>query len=178
MTKINSKEKFITEFKEEFSNQIEHFEEKSLDGIEETFYYIELKQDVGSSDFINSTLPFVNSNSDFEESFDLWIREKGQDVGVSVSLTINGDYSDSDRDSWEEDEDDEDFDPIHIEVDGRILEVFDIGSYGQFSVMENDEPLLDIYVSASEGITQWSTKDDFDQEFVNKIGEAIENAEM
>jgi hypothetical protein len=165
---------FLEAFKNEFSAQIEDITE-----VREDAYVVYLKEGVRHDDFVNQIIPFTNSNSNFDDSFDLVVTEFEADYkDTGIVFSVNGDYSDSDDDLGMAPESElEPLETFQVDVEGEVLTI--IPQEGpNYLVQNGDNSLGAIRTEWIDDNLVWVSDDLIAPDLVEKIGEAIEAQDM
>jgi len=98
MTNISDRQTFITTFQDKFKASIDRIEEKYDDESNIYFYHIQLKEGIDKDEFLQTNFEYIVDNTDFEESFDLWFNQFGDDIETEASiLSVNTELDEDDE---------------------------------------------------------------------------------
>jgi len=98
MMNISDRQIFITAFQDKFSASFDSIEEKYDEKADFWFYKIQLKEGIDKDEFLQSNFQYIVDNTDFEDSFDLWFNQFGDDIETEASiLSVNTEFNDDDE---------------------------------------------------------------------------------
>jgi len=98
MMNISDRQAFMTSFKEKFNESLDRIEEKYDEKADFWFYHVQLKEGIDKDEFLQSNFQYIVDNTDFEDSFDLWFNEFGDDMETEASiLSVNTELNDDDK---------------------------------------------------------------------------------
>ena len=98
MINISDRQTFITAFQDKFSESFDSIEEKYDEKADFWFYHIQLNEGIDKDEFLQSNFQYVVNNTDFEDSFDLWFNQFGDDIETEASiLSVNTEFNDDDE---------------------------------------------------------------------------------
>ena len=98
MTNISDRQTFISTFQDKFSKSFDSIEEKYDEEADFWFYHIQLKENIDKDDFLQSNFQYIVDNTDFEDSFDLWFNQFGDDIETEASIiSVNTELNDDDE---------------------------------------------------------------------------------
>lgn len=97
---INSSDRktFITTFQDKFKESLDRIEEKYDEQADFWFYHVQLKEGIDKDEFLQSNFQYIVDHTDFEESFDLWFNQFGDDIETEASiLSVNTELDEDDE---------------------------------------------------------------------------------
>ena len=98
MMNISDRQTFITTFQDKFSESLDRIEEKYDEKADFWFYHIQLKEGIDKDEFLQSNFQYIVDNTDFEDSFDLWFNQFGDDIETEASiLSVNTEFNNDDE---------------------------------------------------------------------------------
>ncbi|MCX2484438.1 hypothetical protein [Pedobacter sp. MR2016-24] len=98
MMNISDRQTFITSFQDKFNESLDRIEEKYDEKADFWFYYVQLKEGIDQDEFLQSNFQYIVDNTDFEDSFDLWFNEFGDDMETEASiLSVNTELNEDDE---------------------------------------------------------------------------------
>jgi len=98
MMNISDRPTFITSFQDKFNESLDRIEEKYDEKADFWFYYVQLKEGIDKDEFLQSNFQYIVDNTDFEDSFDLWFNEFGDDMETEASiLSVNTELNEDDE---------------------------------------------------------------------------------
>ena len=98
MINIPDRQTFITTFQNKFSESFDSIEEKYDEKADFWFYHIQLKEGIDKDEFLQANFQYIVDNTDFEDSFDLWFNQFGDDIETEASiLSVNTELNDDDE---------------------------------------------------------------------------------
>ncbi len=94
MTNISDRQAFITTFQDKFKGSFDSIKEKYDEEANFWFYHIQLKKGIDKDEFLQSNFQYIVDNTDFEDSFDLWFNQFGDDIETEASiLSVNTEFN-------------------------------------------------------------------------------------
>lgn len=189
MTNIPDRQTFIATFQDKFRDSFDHIEEKYDEQADFYSYHIQLKEGIDKNEFLQANFQYIVDNTDFEDAFDLWFNEFGDDIETEGSiLSVNAEFNDDEF----EDERDAEANQLEransqyaysIDINGITYNVQnnqdDVAPAECSIFSENHEFLGSIYPDYDEaGNATWITTDNIDLEVVKKIGERIKQENL
>lgn len=98
MMNISDRQTFITTFQNKFSESFDSIKEKYDEKTDFWFYHIQLKEGIDKDEFLQSNFQYIVDNTDFEDTFDLWFNQFGDDIETEASiLSVNTEFNDDDE---------------------------------------------------------------------------------
>jgi len=98
MMNISARQTFITTFQDKFKESLDSVIEKYDEKTDFWFYYVQLKEGIDKDEFLQSNFQYIVDNTDFEDSFDLWFNQFGDDIETEASiLSVNTEFNDDDE---------------------------------------------------------------------------------
>lgn len=176
---------FITAFQNKFKDSFESISEKYDEQLDFWTYRIQFKEGIDKNDFLNTHFQYIVDSTDFEDAFDLWFNQYGDDIETEASiLSVNAEFNDDDefdeaRDAEANELEAADFEYIFsIEIEGTTYNVQNNkngvapAEYSVFS--DDDEYIGSIYPEYDDaGNVNWASREDIDSEVIQQIAGRI-----
>lgn len=98
MMNISNRQTFIATFQDKFKESLDSIEEKYDGKADFWFYHIQLKEGIDKDEFLQTNFQYIVDHTDFEDSFDLWFNQFGDDIETEASiLSVNEEFNDEEE---------------------------------------------------------------------------------
>lgn len=98
MMNISDRQNFMATFQDKFNKSFERIEEKYDQEADFWFYHIQLKEGIDKDEFLQANFQYIVDNTDFEDSFDLWFNQFGDDIETEASiLSVNTEFNEEEE---------------------------------------------------------------------------------
>ena len=95
---ITDRQTFIQFFQDEFKDAVEHVTEHYDEQLDFWSYKVQLKEGIDKNDFLHANFQTIVDHTDFEDAFDMWFNQSGDDMETEASiLSVNAEYNEGDE---------------------------------------------------------------------------------